>query len=510
MVCDHYSHWTRWNVEAEAHRQTAHLRVATDAREAVVALDHRRGDQRPDTVALRGPRAGRRTHGAAPPRRRERVRRAQQPALHQHQTLREEAALVAWARRGGGHRLTTDTIDRGPGRVSLNAGQRRMVTEFARSGRRVQLALAPAGAGKTTAMKAFAQAWRSAGGRVYAFGPSARAAQELGESIDATAHTLHQVTTALKFGVAERQFDFRPGDVLVIDEAAMSGTHTLHEVVRYALRRGADVRLVGDDKQLGAVEAGGAIRLIAHDVGAVRFREVLRFTDPDQAAASLHIRDANPVGLGYYLDHNWVAGGSRETIRDAAQRAWRADLDAGRQTLLIVPTNDDVINLNLQARAERLQRGDIDPGRGVTLHDNTAASVGDWIVTRRNNRQLSVFAGQDFVKNGDTWHVTAIDNDGALQVRHRTHRGTAVLPPDYVAADVELAYATTINRVQGMTSEPLAHRGAQEHDLRTVLHRHHPRPRRKPDVRRDHPPRDRRPPRDPTRADRPGRADAAC
>ncbi len=49
----------------------------------------------------------------------------------------------------------------------------------------------------------------------------------------------------------------------------MSGTHTLHAVVRYALRRGADVRLVGDDKQLGAVEAGGAIRLIAHDVGAV-------------------------------------------------------------------------------------------------------------------------------------------------------------------------------------------------------------------------------------------------
>ena len=84
-----------------------------------------------------------------------------------------------------------------------------MVTEFARSGRRVQLALAPAGAGKTTAMKAFAQAWRSAGGRVYAFGPSARAAQELGASIDATPHTLHQVTTALKFGLAEHQLDFR-------------------------------------------------------------------------------------------------------------------------------------------------------------------------------------------------------------------------------------------------------------------------------------------------------------
>jgi len=457
VVCDHYSHWTRWHVEAEAHRQTAHLRVATDAREAVVSSIADAVINAPDTVALRAP-----ALVALPGALR---RRDDESVFVEHnsqrytteQTLREEAALVAWARRGGGHWLTTDTIEQALAGISLNAGQRRMITEFARSGRRVQLALAPAGAGKTTAMKAFAQAWRSAGGRVYAFGPSARAAQELGASIDATPHTLHQVTTALRFGIAERQFDFRAGDVLVIDEAAMSGTHTLHAVVHYALRRGADVRLVGDDKQLGAVEAGGAIRLIAHDVGAVRFREVVRFTDPDQAAASLQIRAGDLAGLRYYLDNNWVASGSRETMRDAAQRGWRADLDAGRQTLLIVPTNDDVVSLNVQARAQRLQRGDIDAAQAVNLHDGTAASVGDWIVTRHNNRQLSVFAGQDFVKNGDTWQVMAIETGGALQVRHRTHRGTAILPPDYVDAHVELAYATTVNRVQGMTSDHTAH-----------------------------------------------------
>ncbi|MGH3935619.1 MAG: MobF family relaxase, partial [Pseudonocardiaceae bacterium] len=457
VVCDHYSHWTRWHVEAEAHRQTAHLRVATDAREAVVGSIAAAVINAPDTVALRAP-----TMVAEPGVLR---RRDGASVFVEHnsqrytteQTLREEAALLAWARRGGGHRLTTETIEQALRGVSLNAGQRRMVAEFARSGRRVQLALAPAGAGKTTAMKAFAQAWRSAGGRVYAFGPSARAAQELGASIDATPHTLHQVTTALKFGVAEHQFDFRAGDVLVIDEAAMSGTHTLHTVVGYALRCGADVRLIGDDKQLGAVEAGGAIRLIAHDVGAVRFREVVRFTDLDQAGASLQIRDGNPAGLAYYLDKQWVASGSRETMRDAAQRAWRADLDAGRQTLLIVPTNDDVVALNLQARAQRLQRGDIDAERAVTLHDGTAASVGDWIVTRHNNRQLAVFTGADFVKNGDTWHVVLIEADGGLQVRHRSHRGTAILPPEYVRAHIELAYATTVNRVQGMTSDHTAH-----------------------------------------------------
>lgn len=457
VVSDHYSHWTRWNVDAEAHRQTAHLRVATDAREAVVAAIADAVINAPDTIALRGPALV--VEPAA-------LRRRDGESVfveHNSQrytteaTLREEAALVAWARRGGGHRLTTDTIAQALAGVSLNAGQRRMVTEFARSGRRVQLALAPAGAGKTTAMKVFAQAWRSAGGRVYAVGPSARAAQELGESIGATPHTLHQVTTALRVGIAEHHFAFRPGDVVIVDEAAMSGTHTLHTVVRYALRCGADVRLIGDDKQLGAVEAGGAIRLIAHDVGAVRFREVVRFTDPDQATASLQIREGNSAGLEYYRDNRLVASGSRETMRDAAQRAWRADLDAGRQTLLIVPTNEDVVSLNVQARAQRLHRGDIDAGCAVDLHDGTAASVGDWIVTRHNDRRLAVFTGTDFVKNGDTWDVLAIEADGGLQVRHRSHRGTVVLPPEYVAAHVELAYASTINRVQGMTSDGRSH-----------------------------------------------------
>ncbi len=41
--------------------------------------------------------------------------------------------------------------------------------------------------------------------------------------------------------------------------------------------RGASVRLVGDDRQLAAVAAGGVLRDIAHQVGAVTLTEVRRF-----------------------------------------------------------------------------------------------------------------------------------------------------------------------------------------------------------------------------------------
>jgi hypothetical protein len=50
--------------------------------------------------------------------------------------------------------------------VALNAGQVALVRQLVSSGARVQLAIAPAGAGKTTAMRALTAAWTEGGGQV--------------------------------------------------------------------------------------------------------------------------------------------------------------------------------------------------------------------------------------------------------------------------------------------------------------------------------------------------------
>lgn len=460
IVSDNYTHFSWWNLSTEAHRQSAHLSMPPDKREQLIDDVVATVLAEPDTLALAGPVAV--TEPAS-------LRRRDGESVFVERrstrytttaTLAAEGDLVAWAHRGGGHRLRADTVEKALAGKKLNAGQTRMVREFARSGRRLQLALAPAGAGKTTAMKVLATAWRRTGHRVYAFGPSARAAQELGSAIGATPHTLHQLTTTKRLGFAHRAFPIKAGDLVIIDEAAMSGVHTLHAVAKYMLHRGADVRLIGDDAQLAAVEAGGAIRLIAHDVGALRFQEVVRFQGPDsceQAAASLQIRNGDPRGLEYYFDQHRVEDGSLETMRDAAHAGWRADLDRGAQSLLIVPTNEDTVALNLEAREVRLHRGDITRGREVALHDATTAGVGDWVVTRHNQRLLSLFGGRDFVKNGDVWTVKSVHHSGRITITHRAHKGTITLPAGYVQTHVELAYAATVNRVQGMTSTGNAH-----------------------------------------------------
>jgi hypothetical protein len=47
--------------------------------------------------------------------------------------------------------------------------------------------------------------------------------------------------------------------------------------------------------------------------------------------------------------------------------------------------------------------------------------------------------------------VTGRHANGDLTVRHQDHGGPVRLPAGYVAANVELAYATTVHRAQGMT-----------------------------------------------------------
>ncbi|MFR9727897.1 AAA family ATPase [Saccharopolyspora sp. MS10] len=301
----------RWNLLAEAHRQSAGVLVRAEEREDLVDRIVEAVLAAPDTIALQAPSLLEEPDS---------LRRASGESVFTehgaerfttHQTLREEASLAAWGGRRDGHRLTANTVEAALAGAELNSGQQAAVRGFATSGKRVQLLVAPAGTGKTTTMKVFAEAWRSAGGQVHAFGPSARAAQELGHAIGARPHTLHQVTTALDRGNAHRHFPFTRGDVLIIDEAAMAGTHTLHAVVRYALERSADVRMVGDHRQLTAVEAGGAVRWFSqHNAESVlKLHEVVRFHDHEQAKASLLLHAADPGGLDYYFDRDRVRDG---------------------------------------------------------------------------------------------------------------------------------------------------------------------------------------------------------
>jgi len=210
------------------------------------------------------------------------------------------------------------------------------------------------------------------------------------------------------------------------------------------------VRLLGDDRQLGAVESGGALRLIAAQPGTPELSVLYRFRDPAEACATLQIRAGDGAAVGWYHANGRIRSGSRDAMTQAAYRGWKADMLAGKTSLMAAGTGTDVVALAAQARADRVAAGHVESG-GVTLADGNLAGRGDWIVTRANRRTLAVNRGRDWVKNGDAWQVVRRHPDGSLACRHLGHGGHVRLPAGYVADSVELLYATTAHRAEGTT-----------------------------------------------------------
>ena len=264
--------------------------------------------------------------------------------------------------------------------------------------------------------------------------------------------------------------------------------------------------LVGDWAQLSAVDAGGAFDLLVRDRGdlAPELSDVRRFHHEWEKTASVELRLGNQTAIDTYEAHGRVTGGERTDMLDRLYRAWKADIEAGRSSLMIAGDAATVSELNRRARADRVAAGQV-LAEGLPVADGQTAGVGDVVVTRENNRLLAT--GRRWVKNGDRWTVTATSDDGSMTVRRANGTGEVVLPADYVARHVELAYATTAHRAQGRTVDT-AHAMVSPTTTREVLYVSATRGRaRQPAVRR-HPLRPRpghRPRRDDPAPDRPRR-----
>ena len=216
---------------------------------------------------------------------------------------------------------------------------------------------------------------------------------------------------------------------------------------------GAKVLLVGDWAQLQSVDAGGAFTLLASArPDTPELTEVHRFTNEWERLASLELRFGRTEVIGTYVRHDRVREGTTAEMIDAAYAAWRADVRAGLASVLVTEATQSVIELNQRARAERLLDGDTIAGREVNLADGTRASEGDLVITRSNDRRLRTLRG-GWVRNGDRWRVAEVSRDGSVRVERLGVGigGGVTLPAAYVAEHVDLGYAVTAHRAQGIT-----------------------------------------------------------
>ncbi|MFE1595459.1 MobF family relaxase [Nocardia sp. NPDC058705] len=396
-------------------------------------------------------------------------------------TLDVEVALIALSVEPGARVLDAELVAKSvfdynttnPERP-LNAGQIGVVSSFATSGLRVHTANAPAGTGKTTAMQVLTAAWHSGGGTVLGMAPTAAAAAVLGESIGTRAETVDKLLDVINRHTPSPDSPTIAGDhppslpqwvldiddrtLVIVDEHVKLGNTKRLQLLRFLSARGATVRCIGDDKQLPAIEAGGADADMnaASPEQTLTLSHVVRFASTGEATASIGLREGDPSALAWYLDNDRIHAGHTGSVYDDTYQAWSTDDLEGRDTVMLAPTHDVVTALNARARADRLARTDTETGPEVVLADGLCASVGDTVRTRRNNPKLR-FGDHDWVRNGYSWTVTDVHTDGSLTVSHR-HRGTnsdktVRLPVDYVRTHVRLGYASTIDSAQGITAD---------------------------------------------------------
>jgi conjugative relaxase-like TrwC/TraI family protein len=501
-VMERRSTWTRWNLIAEAARASKTLRLATPAnrlqlleRVAQVAIDEHCLSLTPPqlmpTVA-----AFARADGASVFRR-HRAELFTSPVILAAEDRLRAAAIVT-----NGTRVDEATVVRvlamSASGAALAVDQRAAVATIATSGRLLDVLVGPAGSGKTTTQRALRTVWENVhgAGSVIGLAPSATAANELAEALgigcENTAKWVHEThgprarergqlldqlradhAMAAATGDTQRAaelgrhvdqiaevhhlFQLQPGQLLIVDEASLAGTLTLDQLATQAGAAGAKMLLVGDHRQLASVDAGGAFGLLATHTNAVELTSLWRFTHEWEAAAGQQLRVGDTDCIDTYAAHGRLHEGPAEAMTADAYRAWEAAIGEGRSALLIAADNATVTDLNTQARDARVRDGLVEPA-GVRLHDDTTAGVGDTVVTRRNRRDLRTSTGA-WVRNGDLWTVTARANDGTLSVQRKTDMkarprasaSTVRLSADYVAAHVELGYATTAHRAQGMT-----------------------------------------------------------
>lgn len=412
-VGEKQSTWRRWNLHAEASRQTMGWRFScTQDREAIVGMI----TDAAESASLRltppelasSPVVFRRGDGTSV------FRPKNSSVFSSENLLAAEDRLLKLSRTTDAPTVNVDLIERLAHRRdkagrALAEDQAAALAMVGASGRTLDVLVGPAGAGKTSAMNALRRAWESqhGDGSVTGLAPSAASAQVLADELGIVTENTAMWITMHSHGPT----GFHAGQLVIVDEASLAGTFTLDTITAHAADAGAKVLLVGDWAQLDAVDAGGSFGMLVRDRdGAPELVDIHRFDHEWEKTASLKLRIGDPAVIDTYQEQGRIREGESQAMLDAAYTAWRHDLDNGLASVMIAETHDLVTELNGRARLDRVIEGTVATSGAVRLHDGTEASAGDLVITRRNDRRLR--AGRGFVKNGDRWTVTATGRDG--------------------------------------------------------------------------------------------------
>ena len=355
--------------------------------------------------------------------------------------LEQRTVAISLDGRGRGHGLVpTRLIDEAlAARPSLGPDQAAAVSGIALSGNAVDGIIGPAGHGKSTMLDASRAAWQAGGYTVIGAAPSARAAAELQAGAGIPSQTIDRFLGGLASGYEQLSRQ----SVLVIDEAGMVGTRKLARLIDEAHRASAKVVLVGDNRQLPEIDAGGLFSALTSRLDVHTLTENRRQRDPTERIAVAELRAGDiEAAMARLQRHGRVTTADNiDVLRDGLVADWHTARTSGRDALMLAPRRSMVDDLNDRARALLRSSGQLGPA--IVRVDDLELAKGDQVVALRNDYTIGIL-------NGDRGTVERADDNGVTIALRRG--GEVTLPFDYLdAGHLIHGYATTIHKAQGLT-----------------------------------------------------------
>lgn len=397
--------------------------------------------------------------------------------------LREEQRLIETARVGA--RDHSAALSRKAIAVAVGSfseidftsahgkAQRRIIDQLGTGGR-VGLAIGVAGSGKSTLLKPLARAWRADGRVVHGIALAWRQSDDLVEAGIAAANI--RAVTAFLRDLERKKLVLGRKSVVVVDEVGLLGTRQLNAIMAAQARMGFQLVMIGDPKQMQAVEAGPVIELLRRALEADKVPELgssVRQKAEDESETVLMLRNGQTEEAIRRKDANGtlkiVPGGYEEAVQYVA-RLWRQRLEANRDRpdfsiSVSAPSNAEAHDISLAIRQQRRTMGEIEANQitvkatdGAGERDyELALATGDRVrLFRRTNAKFTETGTVGNIgRNGSVLEIVEVDAAG-LTLRNAAGREGAVTWDTLrgeASCRVQLAYgdALTTNTAQGTT-----------------------------------------------------------
>lgn len=323
------------------------------------------------------------------------------------------------------------------------------------------------GTGKTTAIRFLIAALRRRKKKIALCAPTGRAAKRMSQLSGFEAKTIHRLLEVGYSGgddmlrsYAKNEEDPLTDDVVIVDEASMADVLLL-DALTEALKKKAQLILVGDSDQLPPVGAGNVLKdvIASGRVPVVRLSTVFR-----QAEESMIVTNAHRMNHGeepiynqkdkdFFLVSALGAEGITARLVDLVQnRLPKAyGFDPMRDIQVISPMKKTAVGVLALNKA--LQEALNPPQKGKRERIGTMRTLreGDKVMQTKNNYDLpweSLTGGADGsgVYNGDIGMIESIESDCVSVIFDNERRVIYKIP---MLDELEHAYAITVHKSQG-------------------------------------------------------------